>query len=129
MLVTGNITPDSKVGKELGLIEEVGFSAEYNFGENPAEAAAIFGEEVVFNYFLKEAVVAFQAKLRSIAARIQAGKLTNEQGAAEAAAWKLGTIQRVTGGNLVEKAKKSVEKLSAAQKQELLAQLKASMAE
>lgn len=51
-----NVTAKTKDGKV--------YSAEYDFGDNLADAGAKFGEEVVFTNFRKSSTVDLQAHLR-----------------------------------------------------------------
>lgn len=146
MQITGAIGADSKVGKNLGLEQEISATVNVNFGgdefldgkESPTDEdyqfalqAAIekFGARVVYSQFEDAAVVTTQQRVRTLATQIYAGKMTQEQAQAEANGWKLGVVTRRSSPE-AKKAKiiKDVSKLGLADRQALLAALQAEIA-
>lgn len=148
MQITAQVTPDSKVGKALGLTEAISATVNYDFGadnyQNEAgeivdyngalqTAVSRFGAQAVYLTFEDGAIVTAQARVRDKACRIYQGQLTPEGAQAEMDNWKLGVIQRRSGVSKEEKVKKEFFKtygtLEARQKAlaELQAQIQAEL--
>lgn len=95
-------------------------SVEYDFGENLAEAAELFGDDVVFSRFVSAATVDLQALIRR--------NLTLEEPKSEAeiqtlvAEWRPGVSSRKRV-SASEKAQRAVDNLSEAEKAALLESL------
>lgn len=90
-------------------------SAEYNFGENLAEAIELFGEEIVHAHFTAHAVVSLQSRMRSAAKQ---GQDVQE----EVDKWKPGQVTR-RGKTPVEKALADFGKMDEAQQAAFIQQL------
>ncbi len=97
-------------------------SVEYDFGENLAEAAELFGDDVVFSRFVSAATVDLQALIRRNLT-LEEPK-TEEEIQALVAEWKPGvsTRKRVSAS---EKAQRAVDALSEDEKAALLESLMA----
>ena len=130
MQITARIMPDSKRGKELGLVNPLEFTFEYAFGETLEENVAAFGKEAVNEAFLDKAVVAIQAVGRTIAEQIHKGTQTQEGGQAAISNWKLGQIVRSgeSSRNPVTKAKALIVGMDAGNRAQLLRELQESLA-
>lgn len=129
MQITGRIMADSKRGQELGLVNPIEFTGNYDFPETLEGCVEKFGKEVVLEAFYDKAVVAAQAVTRNIAEQIHLGKCTQEEGQARLNSWKLGSVVRTgeNSRNPVAKAKALAGSMSKEQRLQLMAELQASI--
>lgn len=92
-------------------------NAEYNFGENLAEAVELFGEDIVHAHFRAHAVVSLQSRMRSAAKQ---GLNVQE----EINKWKPGQVTR-RGKTPVQKALTDFGKMNEEQQAAFIAELQA----
>lgn len=107
-------------GNEEKQLQERTIKANYDFGENLAEAIEKYGEEVVFSNYARQAKVSIQAYIRS-----QADQGKSDAEIQEALdSYKLGVVQR-SGKSKVAKASELFANMSDEDKKAFIASLQA----
>lgn len=100
-------------------------TVEIDLGQDLNDAVSKFGEELVFDYYQRQAVVQAQAAIRG---RLRADKSKGEiQG--EMTQWEPGKLRRSggSGKSTLEKATSAFENMTEAQQREFLEQLRSKM--
>ena len=106
-------------------------AVEYNFGENLNEAVGTFGEDVVFNTFVREAVVGLQSFVRRQLTKEVEGEvvetgITQDELQAKVNEWKPGIVTR-TKKSKIEKMADQTKDMSEEELRELLSMVKSQM--
>lgn len=115
------VNATAKIKDEAGnVVEERTGEVDYDFGENVADAAKNFGEDVVFSQFKQAAIISLQSVMRRA---IQGGK-TGKDLQEAVSAWKPG-MKTITRKSPQEKVQEAFATMSAEDRKELLKQLKA----
>lgn len=102
---------------------ERSLEVEYDFGDNLQEAIALFGEEVVFTNAKQNMVISLQSVVRSSLEKKEENRMEDSAIITKIEAWKPG-IATVRTTDRKAAALKAFEKLSAEEKEALIAQLR-----
>lgn len=95
--------------------QEETVAAEYDFGDNLAEAVELYGEEVVFSRYKSAAVIDLQSFMRGLIRQ----EKTPEDIATAVAEWKPG-VRKAAGKSKEEKARELLGGLSAEERAAIL---------
>jgi hypothetical protein len=91
----------------------------YNFGANLDEASNIFGADMIYKGFTRQAVIQLQSNLR----RWMAAGLSNEEIAVKTSEWKPGMVERATPADTSKKLLEKFGKMGPEEKAGLIAAL------
>ncbi|CAK0747286.1 hypothetical protein CCP1ISM_2710001 [Azospirillaceae bacterium] len=94
-------------------------SVVYDFGENLAQASAIFGDDMIYKGFVRQAVIQLQSNLR----RWMTAGLSDDEIKAKTAEWKPGMVERATPADTSKKLIEKFAKMGPEEKAGLIAAL------